>query len=54
MENDSVEHINDDRIIVLVCVSCRKLIGTRENYYLVTMNGKKYNLCEGCHDEDNN
>jgi len=57
------EHQNDERMIVLVCWKCGKLIGTRENYYIHSMNyihiekNKKTKkmtmdvvLCEGCHD----
>ncbi len=50
------EHVNDERMIVLVCWKCGKLIGTRENYYIQRMNNKRTHykwmevpVCEGCH-----
>jgi hypothetical protein len=52
MINNSIKHIKDERIIVLSCISCHKLIGTRENYYLVNLNGMKLNMCESCYDNE--
>jgi predicted CXXCH cytochrome family protein len=42
-------HMNDERLLVLVCWECHKLIGTRENYWMRIEKGKQYAICEGCH-----
>jgi hypothetical protein len=44
---------DDSRIVVFVCAKCHKLIGTRENYYVILMKGKKTNLklCDGCYND---
>jgi hypothetical protein len=49
------DSMNDERMLVLVCHKCNKLIGTRENYFI---HRKKINrkfvtvlYCEGCHDK---
>lgn len=42
-------HMTEDRITVLVCLKCKKLIGTKENYYLIIKNGKRHTTCEGCY-----
>jgi hypothetical protein len=49
--------MNDERIIVLVCYDCHKLIGTRENYFVERRQVNRGNhsffhtvaICEGCH-----
>lgn len=45
---------DDSRMVVLVCFKCKKLIGTRENYYNERhkINGKfiVVPVCESCHD----
>jgi hypothetical protein len=38
-----------ERIIVYVCYKCRKLIGTKENYYIERHHGENFTVCEGCH-----
>jgi hypothetical protein len=51
------EHENDERMVVLVCWKCGKLIGTRENYYIHRIKDSRTRnkwvhvpFCEGCHD----
>lgn len=49
---ENIFHVTDDeRILVYVCHKCNKLIGTKENHYLIIKNRKKQRLCEGCYDE---